>query len=78
LRCEYKKKIETPDRTVIITYTGSEREFGNCPMITSLIVPPATPVIVANSKIPTISDLCSMALNAPVTAKAIVPNKSRM
>ena len=66
------------ESTVIITYAGSEREFGNWPITTSLITPPATPVIVASSKIPTMSDLCSMALNAPVTAKAIVPNKSRM
>ena len=43
----------------------------------SLIVPPATPVIVAKIIIPTISALCSMALNAPVTANAIVPKRSR-
>ena len=42
----------------------------------SLIVPPATPVIVAKIIIPTMSALCSMALNAPVTAKAIVPKRS--
>ena len=42
----------------------------------SLIVPPATPVIVAKMIIPTMSALCSMALNAPVTAKTIVPKRS--
>ena len=40
------------------------------------MVPPATPVIVAKMIIPTISALCSIALNAPVTAKAIVPKRS--
>ena len=42
----------------------------------SLMVPPATPVIVAKMIIPTMSALCSMALNAPVTAKTIVPKRS--
>ncbi len=46
-------------------------------MTTSRIVPPATPVIVARIIIPTMSALCSIALNAPVTANAIVPNKSK-
>ena len=40
--------------------------------------PPARPVIVASMMTPTISDPCSMALNAPVTANAIVPNRSRI
>ena len=44
----------------------------------SLIVPPATPVIVAKIIIPTMSALRSIALKAPVTAKAIVPNRSKM
>jgi hypothetical protein len=44
----------------------------------SRIVPPATPVIVARIIIPTMSALFSIALNAPVTAKAIVPNKSNI
>ena len=66
-----------PEATVIITYAGSEIEFGNFPITTSLIVPPATPVIVDKRTIPTKSDLCSIALKAPVTANAIVPNKSK-
>ncbi len=74
---EYKKKMHTPDATVIITYVGSEIEFGNRPITTSRIVPPATPVMVASKIIPTKSDLCYIALKAPVTAKAIVPNKSK-
>ena len=45
-------------------------------MIISRMVPPATPVIVAKIMIPTMSALCSIALNAPVTAKAIVPKRS--
>ena len=61
----------------MVTYAGSEIEFGNCPKTTSRIVPPATPVIVASKIIPTKSDLCSIALKAPVTAKAIVPNRSK-
>lgn len=51
---------------------------GNFPKIISRITPPATPVIVERIMIPTMSDLCSIALNAPVTAKAIVPNKSKI
>ena len=42
----------------------------------SRMVPPATPVIVAKMIIPTMSALCSIALKAPVTAKAIVPKRS--
>ena len=57
------------DTTVIITYEGSIRELGrDFPRITSRIVPPATPVIVARIIIPTMSALCSIALKAPVTA----------
>ncbi len=41
------------------------------------MMPPATPVMDARKMTPTMSDLCSMALNAPVTANAMVPNKSR-
>ena len=70
--------MQTPDETVIITYAGSEIELGNRPMTTSRMVPPATPVIVASKIIPTKSDLCSIALKAPVTANAIVPNRSKM
>ena len=70
--------MQTADATVIITYVGSEIEFGNLPMTTSRMVPPATPVIVASRMIPTKSDLCSIALKAPVTAKAIVPKRSKM
>ena len=67
------------DTTVIMTYEGSISEFGSSlPSITSRIVPPATPVIVARMIIPTISALCSIALKAPVTANAIVPNRSKM
>ena len=41
------------DTTVIITYEGSIRELGrDFPRITSRIVPPATPVIVARIIIP--------------------------
>ena len=46
--------------------------------MTSRIVPPATPVMVASIITPTMSALCSIALNAPVTANAIVPNRSKM
>ncbi len=52
-------------------------EFGTLPSITSLIVPPATPVIVASNKIPTTSNFFSIALNAPVIANATVPNRSK-
>ena len=75
-RREYKKKITIPDATVTITYVGSVIELGILPKITSLIVPPATPVIVASSKIPTKSNFFSIALNAPVIANATVPNRS--
>ena len=65
--------------TVIITYDGSINEFGSdFPNTTSRIVPPATPVIVAKMIIPTMSALCSIALNAPVTANAIVPKRSKI
>ena len=68
-----------PVITVIITYDGSINEFGSdFPNMTSRIVPPATPVIVAKMIMPTMSALCSIALNAPVTANAIVPKRSRM
>lgn len=70
--------MQTPDAKVIITYVGSEIELGNFPITTSLMVPPATPVMVASKIIPTKSDLCSIALKAPVTAKAMVPNRSKM
>ena len=67
------------DTTVIITYDGSMSEFGKSfPRITSRMVPPATPVIVARMIIPTMSALCSIALNATVKAKANVPNRSKM
>ena len=62
-----------------MTYEGSIREFGkSLPRMTSRIVPPATPVIVARMIMPTMSALFSIALNAPVTANAIVPKRSRM
>jgi len=51
---------------------------GNLPKIMSRSTPPATPVIVERTITPTMSALCSIALNAPVTANAIVPNKSRI
>lgn len=49
---------------------------GNIPKIISRITPPATPVIVERTITPTMSALCSIALKAPVTAKAMVPNRS--
>ena len=68
-----------PVITVITTYDGSINEFGSdFPNITSRIVPPATPVIVAKMIMPTMSALCSIALNAPVTANAIVPKRSKI
>jgi hypothetical protein len=55
----------------------SEKLFGGkIPNIASLITPPRIPVTVARIIMPTISYLCSIALRAPVTAKAAVPNKS--
>ena len=51
---------------------------GNFPNVISRMTPPATPVIVERITMPTISDLCSIALNAPVTAKAIVPKRSKI
>jgi len=69
----------TPVITVIMTYDGSINEFGSdFPNTTSRMVPPATPVIVAKMIMPTMSALCSIALNAPVTAKAIVPKRSKI
>ena len=45
---EYSKNKTMPEITVMITYDGSIREFGNVfPIMTSGIFPPATPVIVA-------------------------------
>ena len=62
-----------------MTLPHSIIEFGgNLPRTISRIVPPATPVIVAKITIPTMSALFSIALNAPVTANAIVPNRSKM
>ena len=51
---------------------------GNIPKIISRITPPATPVIVERTITPTMSVLCSIALKAPVTAKAMVPNRSNI
>ena len=51
---------------------------GSFPKVISRITPPAIPVIVERIIIPTKSDLCSIALNAPVTANAIVPNRSKI
>ena len=51
---------------------------GNIPKIISQITPPATPVIVERTITPTMSALCSIALKAPVTAKAMVPNRSKI
>ena len=53
-------------------------ELGTRPKTTSLIVPPATPVIVASNKITKKSNFFSIALKAPVIAKDIVPNRSKM
>lgn len=50
---------------------------GSLPKIMSRITPPATPVMVERINTPTMSDLCSTALNAPVTANAMVPNRSK-
>ena len=74
---EYKKKITIPEATVAMTYAGSTIEFGTLPNTTSLMVPPATPVIVASNKIPTTSNFFSIAVKAPVIAKATVPNRSK-
>lgn len=51
---------------------------GSLPKIMSRITPPATPVMVERINTPTMSDLCSTALNAPVTANAMVPNRSKI
>ena len=76
---ECKRNMITPVMTVIMTYDGSINEFGSdFPNTTSRIVPPATPVIVAKIIMPTMSALCSIALNAPVTANAIVPKRSKI
>ena len=76
---ECRRNMIMPVTTVIITYDGSINEFGSdLPNTRSRIVPPATPVIVAKMIMPTISALFSIALNAPVTANAIVPKRSRM
>jgi len=65
--------------TVTITYEGLIIAVGrNLPSIMSRITPPATPVIVESTMTPTMSALCSTALNAPVKANAIVPNRSRI
>jgi len=66
-----------PLATVTITYEGLMIAVGgNIPKIISQTTPPAIPVIVERIITPTMSALCSIALNAPVTANAIVPNKS--
>jgi len=71
---ECRKNMIMPVITVIMTYDGSINEFGSdFPNTTSRMVPPATPVMVAKIIMPTMSALCSIALNAPVTANAIVP-----
>ena len=51
---------------------------GNIPRIMSRSTPPATPVMVESTMTPAMSDLFSTALNAPVKANAIVPNRSRI
>ena len=68
-----------PLATVTIRYEGFFIAVGGTiPKVISLKTPPATPVIVERIIIPTMSALCSIALNAPVTANAIVPNKSNI
>ena len=52
-------------------------EFGILPKITSRMVPPATPVMVASTKIPITSNFFSIALKAPVIANATVPKRSK-
>ena len=42
------------------------------------MVPPATPVIVASTKIPITSNFFSIALKAPVIANATVPKRSKI
>ena len=76
---ECRKNMIMPVITVIMTYDGSINEFGSdFPNTTSRMVPPATPVMVAKMIMPTMSALCSIALNAPVTANAIVPKRSKI
>ena len=76
---ENNKNTMMPVITVIVTYAGSEIELGiEFLKITSRIVPPATPVMVARIITPSMSALYSIALKAPVTANAIVPNRSKM
>ena len=78
-RRECSKKMAIAVANATITYVGSAIEFGKESLnSTSRIVPPATPVIIAKIIMPTMSALCSIALNAPVTANAIVPKISKM
>ena len=70
-------------RTAVDTVTGRYEGLiiavgGNLPRIISRSTPPATPVTVDRTMTPTMSALCSIALKAPVTANAVVPNKSRI
>jgi hypothetical protein len=74
----YKKKTEMPVIIVTVMYIGLVRALGrSMPNSTSRIIPPAVPVTVATIIIPTISYLCSIALNEPVTANTHVPKISK-
>ena len=78
-RSEYNKKRITAVIRETITKVGSEMEFGRDSLnTTSLMMPPATPVIISERITPTMSALCFIALNAPVTANAIVPKISKI
>ncbi len=71
---EYRKKTNIPVMMQIERYVGLIIATGGyLPNITSRIIPPASPVIIERIITPTMSDFCSIALNAPVTANAIVP-----
>lgn len=50
---------------------------GVFPKTRSRIIPPPIPVTVDKTKIPNTSALCSIALKAPVMAKARVPKRSK-
>ena len=70
----YKKKIEKPVMIDKVKYIGSDKAVGGYfPKITSRANPPASPVTLERITTPTISDFCSIALNAPVIANATVP-----
>ena len=66
--------MENPVMIDRIKYIGSDKALGGYfPKMTSRINPPASPVTPERITIPTMSAFCSIALKAPVIAKATVP-----